>query len=138
MSRSLGGRPVHDLAVDGDRARGGLLQTGNQAQGGRLAAARRPHQDQQFLVFNDEAEVIHGANTLASRALEDLGQMLEDNLCHAEIVEGQALKVEAEPSSKAASSAPRWAVLPAITVADSTLEPLREDEVLCARVLAAA
>jgi hypothetical protein len=40
--------------------------------------------------------VIHGANTLASRAREDLGQTLEDNLCHAEIVEGQGPKVEAE------------------------------------------
>jgi hypothetical protein len=28
--------------------------------------------------------------------LEDFGQTLEDNLCHAEILEGRAVKVEAE------------------------------------------
>jgi hypothetical protein len=31
--------------------------------------------------------------------------MLEDNLCHAQIVEAQPMKVEAEPSPRAASSA---------------------------------
>ena len=92
----LGRNRIHDLAVDSNSARGGLLQSGNQAQSGRLAAARGPDQHEQFLVFNDQAGVIHGADILASRAREDLGQMLEDDLCHAESVQGQALKVEAE------------------------------------------
>src|ERR1035441_6016473 len=96
MSRSLGGRLLTILAIDGNSARGGFRQAGNQAQDRRLAAARRPDQYQQFFVFNDEAGVIDGADLLASRALEDLGQMLEDNLCHAESVQGLRLKVEAE------------------------------------------
>ena len=103
----LGRKVVHDLAVDGDGARGGFLQAGDQAQGRRLAAARGPDQHQQFLVFNDEAGVIHGANTLASRALEDLGQMLEDNLCHAEIVEGQARESRGESNSNRVDGARR-------------------------------
>ena len=35
----------------------------------------------------DEGEIIYCANTLASPALEDLGQTIEDNLCHAGMVE---------------------------------------------------
>src|ERR1019366_4025079 len=92
----LGWKAVHDLAIYGNRARSGFLQPGDQAQGGSLAATGRPNQRQEFFVFHEQAEVIHSANALASRALEDLGQTLEDNLCHTEIVEDQMLKVEAE------------------------------------------
>jgi hypothetical protein len=102
----LGRKVIHDLAVDGDGTRGRFLQAGDQAQGRRLAATRRPDQRQKFFVFHDKAGVIHGTNILASRALEDFGQMLEDNLCHAEIVEGHGRKVEAESIPTAASSAP--------------------------------
>ena len=95
----LGREAVHSLAVDGNGARGRFLQAGDQAQGRRLAATRRPDQRQEFFVFHDKAGVIHRANALASRALEYFGQMLKPNLCHAQSVEGQAVEVEAEPNS---------------------------------------
>ena len=64
----LRGQVVDDLAGEGDGARGGLLQAGDEAQGGGLAAARGADQDEEFLVLNDEAGVVHGAKGLAGRA----------------------------------------------------------------------
>ena len=94
-----GREAVHDLAVDGDGARGGFLEAGNQAQGGCFAAAGRPDQHEQFLVFNDEGGVIHGADILASGALEEFGEMVEDNLCHRGIVEWRRREVEPAPEA---------------------------------------
>ena len=92
----LWGEAVDELAADGDGAFGGLLQAGDQAQRGGLAAPGGAYENEEFLVLNGEGGVVHGANGLARRALEELREVLEDNLCHAGSVGGGGRKVEAE------------------------------------------
>ena len=60
MSRSLGGTslttrsPIEDVAV------GDLLQAGEHAQAGGLAAARRADEDEELLVGDLDVEVVDG------------------------------------------------------------------------------
>ena len=49
MSRSFGRNVVDELAVDVELALGDLLETGDHAQGRRLAAARRTDEDDELL-----------------------------------------------------------------------------------------
>ena len=104
----FGGKGVHALAVERDGAGGGFFETRDEAQSSGLAAARGADQDDEFLVLNDEAGVIHRANSLASGRREEFGEVIEADLCHGGSVQGHLLKVEAE-------SGRRGARLPCVT-----------------------
>src|SRR5207249_11686773 len=56
----LGWNVVDAFAVDENVAAGNLLETRHHAQGGRFAAARRAHEDDEFLVADFEVGVIDG------------------------------------------------------------------------------
>ena len=58
MSRSFGGDVVDDAVADVQVAAGDLLQPGDHAQGGALAAARRADQHQELLVADLNVEVV--------------------------------------------------------------------------------
>ena len=79
-------KSVGQPAVNDDPPGGGLLQPGKQAERRRLAAAGRSHEDQQFVVADIQAEVVHGVNT----AGKGLAQMGNDDRCHGRIVAGTA------------------------------------------------
>ena len=53
---------VDDLAADHDVAGRLLLEAGDDAQKGRLAAARRPEQHHEFAVPHGEADPVDGGN----------------------------------------------------------------------------
>ncbi len=55
----LGRHVVHQLAVDVELPGGDLLQAGDHAQGGGLAAARRADQHHELLVVDRDAAIIH-------------------------------------------------------------------------------
>ena len=60
----LGGDVVHQLAVDVQLAAGDLLQAGHHAQGGGLAAAGGADQNDELLVRDVQAELLHGNDAL--------------------------------------------------------------------------
>jgi hypothetical protein len=76
------GEVVDDLAGEGDGARVGLLESADEPQGGGLAATRGADEDEEFPVVYEEGGVVHGAKRLTAGALEGLGEMLEEDLCH--------------------------------------------------------
>ena len=49
---------IDDLAIDGDLARGRILEAGDHAHGRRLAAARGAEEDHEFLVADVEIDVV--------------------------------------------------------------------------------
>src|SRR5690349_17225776 len=53
---------VHDLAIDEDRTGAGLFQAGDGAQGGGLAAARRPKQGDVLTPADLETDAVYGGN----------------------------------------------------------------------------
>src|SRR5262249_46018415 len=59
--------------ADADLAAGQVLEPGDHAQGGRLAAARRPDQGDELLVGDRQVHVLHGVVELAV-VLVDLGE----------------------------------------------------------------
>ena len=63
-----------------------FLQSGNHAQGGRFAAARRPHQHKKFLVFDVQTDVVNGANGITFGAFENPGEVFENNPRHALLI----------------------------------------------------
>ena len=65
-------QPFRRPTGNDDPAGGGLLQPGEQPERRRLAAAGGPHEDQQFVVLDLQAEVIHGANP-AGKGLAEMG-----------------------------------------------------------------
>ena len=58
MSRSLGGQAVDHAASDPDLAAVRALEAGDQAEGGRLAAAGGPDQDQELPVGRLQGEIL--------------------------------------------------------------------------------
>ena len=57
---------VHLLAVDEELAAADLLETGDHAQRGRLAAAARADEHDELLVGHVDIEVLHGDNAFVS------------------------------------------------------------------------
>ncbi len=57
-----GVRPGHVAPVEQDRAAGGRFQPGDHAQGGRLAAARRPQQDDELAIVNGQVHRLDGVD----------------------------------------------------------------------------
>ena len=53
---------VHDALPDRDRPVADLLEARDHAQRGRLAAARRPDEDEELAVLDVEREVLHGVD----------------------------------------------------------------------------
>ena len=53
-------QPVDDLAGDADLAVGDVLEPGDHAQRARLAAARRPDEDDELAVGHVQVELVHG------------------------------------------------------------------------------
>ena len=74
----LGRNAVDHLAADGDLPFGDLLQAGDHAQGGGLAAAGGANQDDELLILDLHAEVLHRHHGL----VVDLFHMIEGNFCH--------------------------------------------------------
>ena len=92
---------VHELVADVQLTIADLLQTGDHAQGGGLAAAGGPDQDDKLLVGNLQVELLHGHDALG-RDLQvgffdllalfaflfllcvgvDFLQVLENDFCH--------------------------------------------------------
>ena len=68
---------VDHLAVDHDLAVGDVLEAGDHAQGGRLAAAGRPDQHHEFLVGDVEIDAAHGLGLV-----EPLHHIAEQDLRH--------------------------------------------------------
>ena len=62
----LGRDVVHLLAVDEELAAADLLETGDHAQRGRLAAAARADEHDELLVGHVDIEVLHGDNAFVS------------------------------------------------------------------------
>jgi hypothetical protein len=60
----LGRHVVHAPAVDQEVARGDVLEAGDHAQRGGLAAARRTDEDDELLVVDREVEVLHRHDAL--------------------------------------------------------------------------
>jgi uncharacterized protein (DUF1330 family) len=56
----LGRQVVDDPVADADLAAADVFQAGDHAQRGRFAAARRPHQDDEFLVVDGQVDVLDG------------------------------------------------------------------------------
>ena len=75
-------QPFRGPTGNGDPAGAGLLQPGEEPKRGRLAAPGRTHEDQQFVVLDLQAEVIHGANS----AWEGLAEMGDYDRRHERIV----------------------------------------------------
>ncbi|CAN5158127.1 hypothetical protein BH24ACT1_BH24ACT1_00920 [soil metagenome] len=77
-------RCVHDDTLvdhplpDANAAAADLLQPGHHAQGGRLAASRRPHQHEELAVANAEIEIGDRSGAVG----EDLGHLFEDHFSH--------------------------------------------------------
>src|SRR5512143_712965 len=72
------GDAVHDPSADRDRALAGLVEAGDEAQGGRLAASRRAHEDEELAGGNLEIEPREDA-----RLPERLADLLETDPLHA-------------------------------------------------------
>ena len=79
-------QPLRRTAGNLNPARGGLLQPCEQPQRRRLAAAGGPHEGQQFVVLDLQAEVVHGPNP----AGKDLTEMGDHDRRHARIVASAA------------------------------------------------
>jgi hypothetical protein len=97
----FGRASIHRLVVEGNAAARRVLETRDQAQSGRFATARRPDEDEGFMVLDREADIVGRADALALRPAKDFGQMFDNNPCHATIVEGGGGKVERERSDEA-------------------------------------
>ena len=69
---------VDDRVADGDRARGDGLEPGEHAQRRRLAAARRPHEHDEFAIGDHEVHVRHGLRAVG----EYLGHPAEGHFSH--------------------------------------------------------
>ncbi len=82
----LGRQIVDHLSVDRHGAFRDFLQAGDQSQRGGLAAARRAHQHQQLLVFDDEVQALHGADLCARGAYKDFGKVFENHSRHGDRV----------------------------------------------------
>ena len=59
----LRGEVVHDALADRDRPVADLLEAGDHAQRGRLAAARRSDEDEELAVLDVERQVLHGVDS---------------------------------------------------------------------------
>src|SRR4029078_453951 len=68
---------VDNLAVDRDVSRGDLLKSRDHAQCCRLAAARGPDEDDEFLVGNLEVDAAHRL-----RVIEALDDLAKRNMSH--------------------------------------------------------
>ena len=68
---------VHDASVDADIPGGRILEAGNHAQSGRLAAAGRPDEDDELAVFDGEVQVLDRLNG-AERFIE----IAQFDTCH--------------------------------------------------------
>ena len=77
----LGRQVVHDPAADADGPGGDLLQAGDGAQGGGLAAARRPDQDHELTVGDLQAEAVHALG--AARIY--LVHLIKNDLSHSRL-----------------------------------------------------
>src|SRR5581483_11340921 len=62
-----------DLARHADLARGDVLEAGDHPERARLAAARRPDEDDELTVLHVQVEVVHGPSAVRV----DLGQPIE-------------------------------------------------------------
>ena len=77
MSRSLGGTSLTTRSPIMMRPSRDFLQTGQQAQAGRLATTGRADEDEELLVSNLDVEVVHGDDIA-----ETLVDMLESYTGH--------------------------------------------------------
>src|SRR4051794_13137034 len=71
---------IDDVVPDKDLATGDVLETGDHAQRGRLAAPRRPHEYDELAVLDVQAHVPDGDDVLAV----DLADVLHRDFRHPE------------------------------------------------------
>src|SRR5207248_1005931 len=69
----------HIAIADRDRARRDLLEAGDHPQQRRLAAPRRPDENQELPAADRQRDVVHGYHS----AGEDLADVVEDDFGHA-------------------------------------------------------
>ena len=69
----LGREVVYDLAVEANRSRRHVLETGDHSERRRLAAPRRADEDDELALVDEEVERTHGLHAV----FEDLGHLLE-------------------------------------------------------------
>ena len=69
---------VHDPVADAQGPAGDLLEACDHAQGGALAAARGPDQDDELPVLHGEVHALHGTHS----PRVDLGDLIEVDACH--------------------------------------------------------
>ena len=72
------GDVVDDPVPDPDCSAGDVLEPGDHSQGGRLAAARRPHQNHELPVGDVERQRVDGLRAVGVH----LRHFVEDDLCH--------------------------------------------------------
>ena len=73
-------RQVRDLTcADRDRPGGHLLEAGDHPQQRRLAATRRPHEDEELAAADRQRDAVDGDHS----AGEDLADVVEDDFGHA-------------------------------------------------------
>ena len=68
----LGRNVIDALTVDVQVAARDIFQTGDHAQGGGLAAARRADQNDEFLVLNIQIKGLHGNDTFVGHLQREL------------------------------------------------------------------
>ncbi len=73
-----GRKVVHQAVADQDVAAALALQPRHRAQGGRLAATRRPEQHDELAVAHVQADVVYGARA----AGENFDQVLDADFSH--------------------------------------------------------
>ena len=78
MSRSRGRDVVDDVAADPDLAAGDLLEAGDHAQRGRLAAAGGADEDDEFVVGDLEVDAADGLHA----AFVGFDDLADRDFCH--------------------------------------------------------
>ena|SRR5207244_680215 len=73
---------IRGLTIEADRPRGGLFQTGHQAQQSRFSSAGWPDDHEEFAGSDGEGQVSNGSNVVSIRAVKPLGNIIEDNAGH--------------------------------------------------------